>query len=213
MKKSAYIFLLLIAAMTFLWSCDDEESYSDKLKKERKAISQYIVDKKIKVLSEDEFSAAGNVTDVSKNEYVLFNSSGVYMQIINQGTGEMLKNGESATILCRFDETNIYTDSLILTNTIPYFASTPEKMTVTRAKAKYYGSFDTSSSLMYNYYSSASVPGGWLIPMAYIKIGRQTTATDSIAHVKLIVPHAQGQAYASQYVYPCFYDITYQRGK
>jgi hypothetical protein len=134
------------------------------------------------------------------------------MQIVNEGTGSALKDGESSTILSRFEETNVLTDSLILTNKVPYYASWPEKLTVTRVKGKYYGSFDTSSSLMYSTYSSTSVPGGWLTPFAYIKIGRQSAPSDSIAHVRLIVPHSQGQAYASQYIYPCFYDITYQRG-
>ena len=37
--------------------------------------------------------------------------------------------------------------------------------------------------------------------------------TDNLAHVRLIVPGSQGQANASANVYPCFYDITYQRGR
>ena len=70
----------------------------------------------IKVISEEQFEKQGNTTDVSKNQYVLFASSGVYMQIIDKGTGEPLKKGETATVLCRFTENNLITDTLQLTN-------------------------------------------------------------------------------------------------
>ena len=39
------------------------------------------------------------------------------------------------------------------------------------------------------------------------------SAEDKNAKVKLIVPHSQGQSYAVQSVYPCLYEITYQRGR
>ena len=42
----------------------------------------------------------------------------------------------------------------------------------------------------------------------YINIGRPLTDTDNVAQVKMIVPHTQGQAYAQQNVYPCFYRLT-----
>ena len=66
---------------------------------------------------------------------------------------------------------------------------------------------------MYRIYQSASVPAGWLVPLTYINLGRPINEGDEIAKVRLIVPHTQGQAYASQNVYPCLYDITYERGR
>ena len=66
---------------------------------------------------------------------------------------------------------------------------------------------------MYNTYSSAAVPSGWLVPMAYINLGRPASEDDEIAKVKLIVPHTQGQSNASQNVYPCMYELTYERGR
>ena len=66
------------------------------------------------------------------------------------------------------------------------------------------------SGAMYSTYGT-SVPSGWLVPLSYINVGRQSRPDEEIARVKLIVPHSQGQSYASQNVYPCFYDITYQR--
>ena len=86
-------------------------------------------------------------------------------------------------------------------------------MTVRRYYSTYTASFDHSSSLMARIYNSTSVPNGWLVPLAYIKLGRLVNDTDNLAKVNLIVPHSEGQANASQRVYPCFYTITYQRGK
>ncbi|MBR4601936.1 MAG: DUF4827 family protein, partial [Prevotella sp.] len=45
-----------------------------------------------------------------------------------------------------------------------------------------------------------------------IKIGRPENSEDEIAKVNLIVPHTQGQSYASSEVIPFFYTITYERG-
>ena len=83
----------------------------------------------------------------------------------------------------------------------------------TNTSGTFTASFDTNMSVMYQAYGSASVPGGWLVPFTYIDLGRPETADQEIAKVRLIVPAAQGQAYATQTVYPCLYDITYKRGR
>ena len=46
--------------------------------------------------------------------------------------------------------------------------------------------------------------------MSYVNLGRQVSAEEGIAKVRLIVPHSQGQTDATSNVYPCFYEITYQ---
>ena len=51
---------------------------------------------------------------------------------------------------------------------------------------------------MMTYYSSPTVPAGWLVPLTYVR---------DMAHVKLIVPSKMGHQTAMQYVYPYFYDI------
>ena len=56
-----------------------------------------------------------------------------------------------------------------------------------------------------------SVPSGWLVPFNYINVGRPRTADDEISKVKLIVPHTQGHTIASSYVYPYYYEITFER--
>lgn len=205
--------LLACAALFTLMSCDDTESYADQKKKERSAIRSYIAKENIKVITEKEFHAQDSTTDVSKNEYVLFETTGVYMQIVREGCGEKLKDGETATVICRFKEWNLLTDSLQLANNIENSSlNFPDLMSVKNTSGTFKASFIQGSSVMYSIYGSGSVPAGWLAPLSYIKIGRPAKPGEEIAKVKLIVPHTQGHQYASSGVYPCLYEITYQRG-
>lgn len=211
--RNITLLAVLLCSITTLFSCKDSDTYADQKERERSAISKYIRDNNIKVISEEEFLANDTATDLKKNEFVLFKNTGVYMQIVNKGAGEILKHNESATVLCRYKEINLLTDSLQTSNLGMAFSSLVDKMTVRRYYSTYSASFDKSSSLMARVYNSTSVPNGWLVPLAYIKLGRLINDTDSLAKVNLIVPHSEGQVNASQRVYPCFYTITYQRGK
>lgn len=213
MTKTLRLLLCAVIAVAAFASCSDSETYADQKKKERAAVNRYIANQKIKVISEAQFEAQGETTDTAKNEWVLFDGTGVYMQILRKGCGEKLKDGETADVLCRFNEYNILeSDSTLQATNIYSYTWLVDRMTVKNTSGTYSASFDTSSSLMYNTYSSAAVPSGWLVPMAYVNIGRPMSDTDEIAKVKLIVPHTQGQSNASQNVYPCMYELTYQRG-
>jgi len=214
MKK--FLFVVVMTAVTAaFYSCNDTETYAEQKEKERAAINQYIADSGVTVISEATFAAQNYTTNLTKNEFVLFDASGVYMQIMRQGCGEKIKDGETTTVLCRFTERNLLlgADSIILTNDILYFSSIVDKMSVTNSSGTFTGSFISGSSVMYSQYGSASVPSGWLIPLPYINVGRPVSEGDEIAKVRLIVPHSQGQSSASQGVYPCLYDITYERGR
>lgn len=225
MKKLVYLFVALVAVVTAISSCSDSETYADQKKRERSAINTYIKEQGIKVLTEAEFKANEYKTDTSKHEFVYLDNSGVYMQIIRRGCGNKILNNETATVLCRYREYNLLTDSLQSTNMIAYYISLVDKMNVTNTSGTFTATFQAGESLMYTLYGSTSVPSGWLVPLSYINVGIQTednqtdvgnvsllTKTDEIAHVRLIVPHTQGHSYATSGVYPCLYDITYQRG-
>lgn len=211
MKKISYILLLLVSTFTIV-SCNKTETYAEELAKERSAISKYIADSAVTVISETQFANQNYTTDVSKNEFVLFQKSGVYMQIIREGCGDKIKKGETCTVLCRFSERNLLTDSLQLTNNILTWAYLVDKMSVTDNSGTFTAAFMKESSLMYTAYKSTSVPSGWLVPLTYINIGRPKNENEQIAKVRLIVPAAQGQYYATLSVYPCLYDLTYERG-
>ena len=206
---------LAVMGLAMMVSCDDDETYADQKERERDAINAYIVKEGINVISEAQFANQGNTTDLEKNEYVLFETTGVYMQIVREGCGEKLKNGETATVLCRFDERNLLTDTLQLSNNNLYWSAIVDKMTVNNTSGTFTAWYDSSSSLMYSYYGggSTSVPSGWLVPLTYIKVGRPSTPDEKIAKVNIIVQHTQGHYYASMNVYPCLYTITYERGR
>ena len=213
MKTLKFLTLTLLAIVA-LASCSDSETYADMKKKERSAINRYIANQKIKVISEDVFNAQNQTTNVDKNEWVLFEGTGVYMQIVREGCGKKLESGKTEKILCRFNEYNILeSDSTLQCSNIYSYLWEVEKMTVKNTSATFSGAFDKESSLMYSTYSSTAVPSGWLVPLTYIKLGIPASATDEIAKVKLIVPHSMGQSNASQNVYPCMYEITYQLGR
>lgn len=221
MKKSIIYLLLFIFAGISFASCNDEQTYAEQKERERNIISAFVhgttnvaakvLTSPINIISESVFHAQGDMTNVERNEYVLFESTGVYMQIVQKGCGEILQKNESATVLCRFDEYNLMADSLVLSNkgySTHYFV---DKFSVRNVSGSFYASFDQNSSLMYLAYSSASVPAGWLVPLSYIKLGRLVNEGDELAKVRLIIPHDQGHSNAASGVYPCFYEITYQR--
>lgn len=213
-KSGLYSLLLLCICAIAFTSCNDDETYADQVKRERSAVGAYIADSAVQVISEAQFREQNYTTDISKNQFVLFESSGLYMQIIRKGTGKPIASGETARIICRYTERNLLTDSIQATNTMyPVFYRYTETMNVTNNSGTFQGSFDQSTSLMYQFYGSTSIPSGWLAALPYLNMGRWDSPTAEIAKVRLIVPHDLGQTYAIQNVYPCLYDITFQRGQ
>ena len=210
--KKILLAIMPLLSLVIVSSCDDTETYAEQRDRENSAISQFLRDSSITVIDEDQFREQDYTTNLENNEFVLMQNSGVYMQIVREGHGSPIENGETTTVLCRFTERNLLTDSIQLSNEVLAFASIPEKMSVTNTNGTFSASFDQTSSLMSTFYGSTSVPSGWLVPFSYINLSRHT-ADDAIAKVKLIVPSTQGHQYASSGVYPCYYSITYERGR
>ncbi len=219
--KRLFFPLMVLCCAVLLTSCSDYETYADMKEKERSAINNFIASNQINVISEATFNEQGQTTDTARNEYVLLSRTGVYMQIVRKGCGEKLEENKSVTILCRFLERNIMTDSLIVRNDQAYYlyskssgqtinaAQFLDKMSVKRTGTTITASF--IEGMMYNIHGSSSVPSGWLVPLNYINVGRPENVDDEVAMVRLIVPHSQGTSDASSSVYPCYYEITYQR--
>lgn len=205
MKKLTYLLLLVIPAWAFL-SCSNTISYAEMKKNERNNISRFIDSAGIKVISESQFYAQDSMTDVSKNEYVLFSQSGIYMQIVNKGEGIKLKDGDTRKVLCRFLERRVSNGDTITTNM--FSTSIVDVMMVTNNSGSYSAYF-TTGYMMQNYNSTA-VPGGWICPFPFIRLNREL---DNLAKVKVIVPHSQGHGDAVQSVSPFYYEIDYQLGR
>ena len=228
MKHHPSLLLLFVFAAGLFCSCDDEETYADRREKENQQIQNFLntgvsladgnsdtysinVPGGINVISESDFAAKGYTTDVERNEYVLFNSSGVYMQILRKGPGKPLAEGETATVLVRYTEYDISSAYVRSTNVLNAYAVMPDVMTCSNS----YGTIQASflSGVMKNTYDTSTVPAGWLIPLKYINLGRQESEDEEVARVRVIVPSTQGQINASANVYACFYDISYTRGR
>jgi len=230
MKKLLFAIIAFAAIFSFA-ACSDTETYKDQRDRELDSISSFLRNENIKVISEEEFKSRFDkgvtLTDTAKNEYVLFNSNGIYMQVINQGCGDYIQKGETTDVLIRFYEynlaqrANISDESLTLTNNVPYYSYLLDKMSVTNNSGTFQGSFDTSSSLMAQVYGQSSystgisgtVPSGWLIPFSWVKIGRPQSEDEQVAHVRILVPHSYGTTSASGNVQACLYDLTLQRGR
>jgi hypothetical protein len=190
-------------------ACDKTETYSEKRDKEVKAIRAFIAESHINTITEEAFRSANYQTDLNRNEFVLFDGTGVYLQIVRKGCGEPIKSDESVNVLCRFTEKNLIRDSLVLTNNTVNFSAEPDVMTVHNTSGTYQGSF--TKGLMLSIYGAA-VPNGWLAALPYVNVGRPVNEDDEVARVRLIVPAEQGQQLASQSVNPYYYDITFERG-
>ena len=210
------ILFILIAAAAVFASCNDYETYGDKKEKERNAIAKFISDSSIVVISEDQFNRQGQTTDLARNEYVKFDKNGVYMQIVRQGCGTKLQDGEKTRLICRFSEYNLLEDTITLCNNnneLYYYGKSvvamPDIMQISRTGSSFTASF--LSGIMYSVYKSAAVPSGWLVPLSYVNVGRPQSADEEYSMVRLIVPHSQGHANASENVIPYFYEITFQR--
>lgn len=199
--------LLLVLAGYILTACDNYETYADKKEKERNAIYDYIEKNHINVIEEEQFKAQGNKTDTAKNEYVYMNNSGVYMQIVHEGCGKPLQDGERADVVVRFIERGLLDSSAVYNDsrTQDY-----DLMNIKRSGSTFTASF--TKGVMYSTYGE-SVPTGWLVPFNYVRLGHEDSADAQISKVKLIVPHTQGHSVASSYVYPYYYEIRFMRLK
>ena len=224
MKNLYYpIILGLIALLGVnLQSCDNHKTYGELVDEENDAIEAFILKNDIKVISVKDFVAKDSTT--AENEYVYFEDKGIYMNIIKKGVGKTILQDGTYDILSRFMEVAIDDidrmgvhagDTLVrnmYANGIPSLYLNPEEYKVTIKDKSYSGNFQ-GTSLMYQFYDQlTAVPGGWLLPLQYVKPTR-TTESDNWARVKLIVPHSEGTNTAMRFVYPCFYEITYNLGK
>ena len=200
MKKFLFAIMAIAALFSFA-ACNDTETYKDLRDRELDSISSFLRHENVKVISEEEFKSRWEkkqkdnsvvLTDTSKNnnEYVLFNSNGIYMQVLEMGCGDYIKMGETTDVLVRFSEYNLNTaaemsdKSLQLSNNLKQYSFYTDKMTVTNTSGTFTGTFDVNSSL-----------------------------GERIAHVRLVVPHTYGTTAASGSVYACLYDLTLQRGR
>ena len=222
--KNLYIQILLgLLVFLGLESCNDRKTYGELVDEEEEAIERYILEKNIKVISKEEFFANDSTT--RENEYVFFKDKGIYMNIVNPGEADEILQEGSHVVLSRFIEVLMKDvkdldrsagDTLLrnmYANDYPVMQMKPEEYKVMIDKQSgYAGTFQGTSIMAKTYEGNTAVPTGWLFPLQFIKPTR-TNETARLARVKLILPHSEGSFFASRFVYPCYYEITYNLGK
>jgi len=132
MRKTIYTLTTLIVMLTTI-ACNDYETYGELKERERDAIEKFISDSSFVIISEDQFHNQGDKT-LGNKQFVILDKSGVYMQILNIGSGETIKDGETMNILCRFSEKAIL-DTTSINNLTGTYVFTPDIMCVTRRGA------------------------------------------------------------------------------
>ena len=207
--KKLFILLMVVAGLGVMsQSCNNGKTYAEMKEEEREAIKRFIELNEITVIDEDQFAEQDSTTNVAANEYVLFEETGVYMQVVERGNGEALEDGRHE-FLVRYLEEQIVadgtTDTLSL-NTIANLYAHLDEFILTKQDNQLSASFSANGA-MYDTHGSAYVPSGWLLPLNYLKVGREISGRSKI---KLILPHSQGTSTASGQVIPCYYEITYQ---
>lgn len=196
--------LVGIAASLFITGCNKTVTYAEQKERERESINSFIADNDIDVITLEEF-LKDTVTDnretgpdFSRNEYVLFPESGVYLQIVRRGTGTALQKGENKVYNCRFVEYDIANRDTVLLN---LFGTNPDEMTCKRNGDTYSATFTKGYMQTYG----TSVPAGWLVAMPFIKPSFYNG--EPSAKIRMIVPHDKGTSTAMQSVYACYYEI------
>lgn len=95
MKRGFYL-IALLGLFSAYFSCDNTETYAEKLKKQDKAIDRFIKSEGITVLDEYPSDSV-----FAEKEFVKL-PSGIYMNVIDSGNGTRAKKGQSVSI--RFKE-------------------------------------------------------------------------------------------------------------
>ena len=227
--KQRFFFLIsCVLLLAFaLVSCDKQVTYAERREKENKQIEQFLkrgahlddkeygrplldVPGNIQVISEAQFIAQDSTTDVSKNQYVLFAGSGVYAQVVRRGSGSPIKPNEHVMLLCRYIEYNIATDSIRSSNLYGFDSVRPDVMSLENNNGSLVGVM--AEGIMRRYYGTKA-PSGWLIPLPYLKLGRQLSEKDEISKLRIIVPSTEGHAIAEKHTQPYFYEITFERSR
>ena len=190
--------------LVFMVACDDSVTYSEMKEKEIKAIQDYIKEQGINTITYEKFVAQDSTTNIDLNEYVEID--GVYMQIVCNPKGaddaRRIEEGDTRNMLVRYFEVNIQDGDTISGNK---YYSDYDEMRVTNNSGTFTAAF--VSGMMATVYESSYVPTAWLIPFNYLWFTRHQS---QLAKVNLIVPHTKGTSNATTYVYPCFYEITFQ---
>lgn len=248
---------MILAATCVVSSCNKDVTYAEMRETEKKQVENFLkngchvedasgrvifeVKGHITAITEEDYEQRYNAAKANgydydmtaNNEYIQL-SNGVYIQIVDYGTGHMyfgrqanaqgemvdsvrsndkVENGTTRRVLVRYTEYNIAGDSIQTSNLIEDFmhAPDPDEMSVVRNDNAMTGTL--VKGVMYDTYGTTNAPNSWLYPLFYVNLGRYIYSDSRLAHVRLIVPSVEGQTSAQNGVYPCAYELYYEAGE
>lgn len=112
MKKLIGCLLAICSLVIIFSSCDDTESYADKLKKEKRNIRDFIAENKIDVI--DTYPADSKFDD---NQFFYDNTAGIYIQVVDTGNGLRAQNtGALSKVSVRYAGARFLPDTTESTN-------------------------------------------------------------------------------------------------
>ena len=206
MKKLIYLVFGLVVVSSFLSSCkDDDMTYAEQKEREAQQVRAWLDSHDIDVITLSEFlkdtitSNPETGPGTSRNEYVLFEDNGVYMQIVRRGEGRTIESDNTWYFNARYVEVYVGSGDTLTMN---LFQQIPDVFYVKRSGGNYSGSFQ-SGGIMARTYGN-TLPGSWLMTMPFVKPG---VLNGDGAKVRIIAPHNQGTQTAASSVYPTFYEI------
>ncbi|GAB6012310.1 DUF4827 family protein [Viscerimonas tarda] len=196
-------FTLIIACVSLALSCSHSETYADKLKKERKAINNFIDRRGIQVIKQYPENGV-----FGEREFFLDPNSGIYLHVVDSGNGRRATTGRKVYV--RFKETG----SLIsnptdadLTDTNSDGVAYQDYLYFTYGDASTYIDYSLTGNITVSNYLYKSP--GMVAPLKFVG--------DS-AIVQLIVPFKNGSglqqtSYEPVYFGYLFYDFQKEQGE
>jgi len=202
MRKAISFALISISICLFMFSCDNGETYADKLKKEKKAIKRIVNDSNFVFMKDYPENGI-----FKSNEFFLDPNSGVYMQVIDSGNGRRAQTTSPATIVnVRYQNAySLYsTDSIHHSNMTA--ATLYDVINFTYGDQSTYTGTYSSGSITSDYRFKSL---GVVAPLRYVG--------DS-AIVKLIIPFSCGstlqqQTYDPVYIGYLMYSFRKEQGE
>lgn len=194
MRKTYLFIIALLGIVVLFGACNKRDTYADKLKKERKAISRFIDEYDLDILYEYPENGV-----FAENEYFRDENTGVYFRVDYPGSGDTIKIANRNRISLRFDTLNVF---LVVNDTIwgnDVMNSFDYPILVTYGNESTY-TFDSSSDNTYGYYFKSA---GCMLPLKY--------GIRDKGRVSVLIPFSSGSSYQqSPNYYPLFVEkLTY----
>ena len=197
MKKATVLVIAIAACFSLMISCEKSETYADKVRKERRAISHFIDERGINTL--DQYPKNGVFAE---NEFFLEPVSGIYFHVVDSGNGRKATTGRVIDV--RYKEAGSIISQPTFPETNNDGKGNQDILTFTYEDPSTY--IDSQSN---TYSGFAYKSPGIIVPLQYV---------GDNAIIKIIVPFKSGSGlqqitYEPVYIGHLAYDFREEQGE